>query len=586
MRKTKIVCTIGPASSDPAVFADMCRAGMNVARLNFSHGTHAEHQAKIDMIKQVREELGLPIAIMLDTKGPEYRIGTFAAGHIELHDGDAFTFTTRPVEGDETIVSVNYAGLPHDLAVGDRVLVNNGLVIFEVQDLTETDVHCRVVVGGELSNRKSMSFPNKVLHQLYLSEQDKDDLLFGIRNGVDFVAASFVSCKQDLLDLRGFLHANGGEDIDIIAKIENRAGVDNIEEISEVCDGIMVARGDLGVEVPFTELPAIQKYLITKCRLLGKRVITATEMLESMIHNPRPTRAEATDVANAIYDGTSAIMLSGETAAGAYPVEAVRTMVRIAERTENDIDYVRQLEQWDVPVQKDVTSAISHATCTTAHDLGAVAIMTVSKTGFTARMISKFRPACPIISGTTDRKVLNQMGLSWGVIPVMLEEKTSTDELFEHIVAVAEEHGLVQAGDIAVITAGIPLGISGTTNMLKVHLVGDVLVSGTVVNELSTCGPLCVCKTEEEALQKFRRGDILVLPKTTNATMPLIRQASGIVTEMDGVNSHAAIAAMALDKPAIVGAAHATDLLRSGTTVKLDGVRGAIFSVSAPSAEK
>ena len=332
--------------------------------------------------------------------------------------------------------------------------------------------------------------------------------------------------------------------------------------------------------------PVLQKQLIHKAYVAGKQVITATQMLDSMIKNPRPTRAEATDVANAIYDGTSAIMLSGETAAGAYPVEAVRTMVRIAERTENDIDYVRQLEQWDVPVQKDVTSAISHATCTTAHDLGAVAIMTVSKTGFTARMISKFRPACPIISGTTDRKVLNQMGLSWGVIPVMLEEKTSTDELFEHIVTVAEEHGLVQAGDIAVITAGIPLGISGTTNMLKVHLVGDVLVSGTVVNVLSTCGPLCVCKTEEEALQKFRRGDILVLPKTTNATMPLIRQASGIVTEMDGVNSHAAIAAMALDKPAIVGAAHATDLLRSGTTVKLDGVRGAIFCVSAPSAEK
>ena len=403
---------------------------------------------------------------------------------------------------------------------------------------------------------------------------------------MDFVAASFVSRKQDLADLNAFLRANGGEDISVIAKIENQPGIDNIEEIFTECTGIMIARGDMGVEVPYEELPSIQKELIGKCRLLGKRVITATEMLESMTHNIRPTRAEIADVANAVYDGTSAIMLSGETAAGAYPVEAVRTMVRIAERTENDIDYVRQLEQWDVPVQKDVTSAISHATCTTAHDLGAVAIMTVSKTGFTARMISKFRPACPIISGTTDRKVLNQMGLSWGVIPVMLEEKTSTDELFEHIVAVAEEHGLVQAGDIAVITAGIPLGISGTTNMLKVHLVGDVLVSGTVVNELSTCGPLCVCKTEEEALQKFRRGDILVLPKTTNATMPLIRQASGIVTEMDGVNSHAAIAAMALDKPAIVGAAHATDLLRSGTTVKLDGVRGAIFSVSAPSAEK
>jgi len=386
--------------------------------------------------------------------------------------------------------------------------------------------------------------------------------------------------------IRTELEKNNCRDIRIIAKIENTDGVENIDDIIRVSDGIMVARGDLGVEIPMEEIPVLQKQLIHKAYVAGKQVITATQMLDSMIKNPRPTRAEATDVANAIYDGTSAIMLSGETAAGAYPVEAVRTMVRIAERTENDIDYVRQLEQWDVPVQKDVTSAISHATCTTAHDLGAVAIMTVSKTGFTARMISKFRPACPIISGTTDRKVLNQMGLSWGVIPVMLEEKTSTDELFEHIVAVAEEHGLVQAGDIAVITAGIPLGISGTTNMLKVHLVGDVLVSGTVVNVLSTCGPLCVCKTEEEALQKFRRGDILVLPKTTNATMPLIRQASGIVTEMDGVNSHAAIAAMALDKPAIVGAAHATDLLRSGTTVKLDGVRGAIFSVSAPSAEK
>ena len=413
MRKTKIVCTIGPASSDPAVFADMCRAGMNVARLNFSHGTHAEHQAKIDMIKQVREELGLPIAIMLDTKGPEYRIGTFAAGHIELHDGDAFTFTTRPVEGDETIVSVNYAGLPHDLAVGDRVLVNNGLVIFEVQDLTETDVHCRVVVGGELSNRKSMSFPNKVLHQLYLSEQDKDDLLFGIRNGVDFVAASFVSCKQDLLDLRGFLHANGGEDIDIIAKIENRAGVDNIEEISEVCDGIMVARGDLGVEVPFTELPAIQKYLITKCRLLGKRVITATEMLESMIHNPRPTRAEISDVANAVYDGTSAVMLSGESAAGKYPVETVRTMAEIAEETERHIDYAKRFRTNEFVIH-DRVDAISHATCGMAIDIGAKVIVVTSMSGMTVRMVSRFRAPTDIVGMATNKRVWYKLSLSWG----------------------------------------------------------------------------------------------------------------------------------------------------------------------------
>lgn len=428
--------------------------------------------------------------------------------------------------------------------------------------------------------------PGVTLSMPYISEKDRADLEFCVKEDFEFIAASFTRSAEDIVMIRNELEKNNCRDIRIIAKIENTDGVENIDDIIRVSDGIMVARGDLGVEIPMEEIPVLQKQLIHKAYVAGKQVITATQMLDSMIKNPRPTRAEATDVANAIYDGTSAIMLSGETAAGAYPVEAVRTMVRIAERTENDIDYVRQLEQWDVPVQKDVTSAISHATCTTAHDLGAVAIMTVSKTGFTARMISKFRPACPIISGTTDRKVLNQMGLSWGVIPVMLEEKTSTDELFEHIVAVAEEHGLVQAGDIAVITAGIPLGISGTTNMLKVHLVGDVLVSGTVVNELSTCGPLCVCKTEEEALQKFRRGDILVLPKTTNATMPLIRQASGIVTEMDGVNSHAAIAAMALDKPAIVGAAHATDLLRSGTTVKLDGIRGAIFSVSAPSAEK
>ena len=586
MRKTKIICTLGPATDNEQIMRQLIESGMDVARFNFSHGDHAIHGQRFDMLEKLRKELDEPVAAMLDTRGPEVRTGKFENDRAELKRGGAFTLTTRDILGNNDIVSVNFPGLPGDLHPGARVLLDDGLIELTVDSIDGQDIHCTVVNGGSIRSTRGVNVPGISLSLPYLSEQDKNDILFGVEKGFDFIAASFVRCADDIRQIRRLLASKHCNTINIIAKIESTDGVENIDDIIRVSDGIMVARGDLGVEIPMEEIPVLQKQLIHKAYVAGKQVITATQMLDSMIKNPRPTRAEATDVANAIYDGTSAIMLSGETAAGAYPVEAVRTMVRIAERTENDIDYVRQLEQWDVPVQKDVTSAISHATCTTAHDLGAVAIMTVSKTGFTARMISKFRPACPIISGTTDRKVLNQMGLSWGVIPVMLEEKTSTDELFEHIVAVAEEHGLVQAGDIAVITAGIPLGISGTTNMLKVHLVGDVLVSGTVVNELSTCGPLCVCKTEEEALQKFRRGDILVLPKTTNATMPLIRQASGIVTEMDGVNSHAAIAAMALDKPAIVGAAHATDLLRSGTTVKLDGIRGAIFSVSAPSAEK
>ena len=558
MRKTKIVCTLGPSTDDEAVLRELILSGMNVARLNMSHGTHEEHKRRADMVKKLRKELDVPVAILLDTKGPEIRTGKFAE-KVMLTHGQKYTLTTNERPGDAEGCSITFKDLPKDVHRGSHILIDDGLIEMVVEKVTDTDIECRLLNDGPITSYKGINVPGVTLSMPYISEKDRADLEFCVKEDFEFIAASFTRSAEDIVMIRNELEKNNCRDIRIIAKIENTDGV---------------------------EIPVLQKQLIHKAYVAGKQVITATQMLDSMIKNPRPTRAEATDVANAIYDGTSAIMLSGETAAGAYPVEAVRTMVRIAERTENDIDYVRQLEQWDVPVQKDVTSAISHATCTTAHDLGAVAIMTVSKTGFTARMISKFRPACPIISGTTDRKVLNQMGLSWGVIPVMLEEKTSTDELFEHIVAVAEEHGLVQAGDIAVITAGIPLGISGTTNMLKVHLVGDVLVSGTVVNVLSTCGPLCVCKTEEEALQKFRRGDILVLPKTTNATMPLIRQASGIVTEMDGVNSHAAIAAMALDKPAIVGAAHATDLLRSGTTVKLDGVRGAIFSVSAPSAEK
>ena len=470
MRKTKIICTIGPASDKPEIFREMCKKGLNVARLNFSHGTHAEHQVKIDMIKAVREELNLPIAIMLDTKGPEYRIRTFKEGKITLKDGDEFTFTTREVEGDEHIVSVSYAGLANDLAPGDRVLVNNGLVIFEVQDIQDTEIHCRVLTGGVLSDRKSMSFPGKVLRQTFLSEQDKSDLLFGIRNGVDFVAASFVSCKQDLLDLKGFLHEHGGDYIDVIAKIENQSGVDNIDEICSVCEGVMVARGDLGVEVPFTELPAIQKYLITKCRMLGKRVITATEMLESMITNPRPTRAEISDVANAVYDGTSAIMLSGESAAGKYPVDAVRVMSEIAEETERHIDFEGRFHRQAFQIKNRV-DAISHAACTMAIDLGAKAIVVTSLSGMTVRMVSRFRAPTDIVGLATSKQAWYKLALSWGVLPMLTEQFPSMDVLYYYAVRAAKDALGLEKGDTIVMTGGDTSGASGNTNVLRIETV-------------------------------------------------------------------------------------------------------------------
>ncbi len=470
MRKTKIVCTVGPASSDEKVFAKMCKAGLNVARLNFSHGTHEEHQEKIDMIKKVREELDLPIAIMLDTKGPEYRIKTFKDGKITVNEGDSFTFTTRDIVGDENIVAVNYAGLPHDLEVGDRILVNNGLVIFEVVSLTDTEIVTRVVIGGELSNRKSMSFPGKELHQIYLSEQDKADILFGIKNEVDFIAASFVSGKQDLIDIKNFMHEHGGDNIDVIAKIENRCGIDNIEDICEVCEGIMIGRGDLGVEIPFAELPAVQKYIITKCRLLGKRVITATEMLESMIHNPRPTRAEISDVANAVYDGTSAVMLSGESAAGKYPVETVRTMADIVEETEKHIDFTQRFRTFDFKI-KNRLDAISHATCGMAIDIGAKAIVVASISGITVRMVSRFRGPTDIIGMATNKAVWYKLALSWGVTPVLSDQFDSTDVLFYHALREAKRTLKLQTGDNVVMTGGITSGKSGNTNIIKVETV-------------------------------------------------------------------------------------------------------------------
>ena len=470
MRKTKIICTIGPASEKPEVFRRMCLEGLNVARLNFSHGTHEEHQKKIDMIKAVREELELPVAILLDTKGPEYRIRTFRDGKVTLRDGADFTFTTREVEGDEHVVSVSYKGLAADLEPGDRILVNNGLVIFEVLQIEDTEIRCRVLTGGVLSNRKSMSFPGKVLRQTFLSEQDKEDLLFGIRNGVDFVAASFVSCRQDLLDLKGFLAENGGADIDVIAKIENQSGVDNIEEICTACDGIMVARGDLGVEVPYAELPAIQKHLITKCRMLGKRVITATEMLESMITNPRPTRAEISDVANAVYDGTSAIMLSGESAAGKYPVEALRVMGEIAEETEKHIDYVGQFRTREFVIRNRV-DAISHAACTMAIDLKAKAIVVTSLSGITVRMVSRFRAPITILGLATGKRVWYKLAMSWGVMPLLTEHFPNMEVLNYYALHAARDALRLQPGDTVVMTGGNTSGESGNTNVIRIETI-------------------------------------------------------------------------------------------------------------------
>ncbi len=466
MRKTKIICTIGPASEDEETLRALCLAGMNVARLNFSHGSYEEHGARIEKIKRLRQELSLPIAIMLDTKGPEYRIGCFENGKIELRDGDEFTLTTQQEMGDAKHVSVSYSGLCAELKPGDQVLINNGLLVLSVLEADHENARCVVKSGGVLSDKKSMSVPGRVFGHDYLSEQDKRDLLFGIENDVDFIACSFVSRKQDLLDVHEFLHAHGGDGIDLIAKIENRSGVDNIEEICECCDGIMVARGDLGVEIPFEELPAVQKKLITKCRLLGKRVITATEMLESMIGNVRPTRAEISDVANAVYDGTSALMLSGETAAGKYPVHTVETMARIAVQAEQTIHYDKRFRQTAFRI-KNETDAISHAVCGMAIDVGAKLIVVCSLSGMTARMVSRFRAPTDILGITTDEKTWRKLALSWGVTPAMSDYFDSTDVLFFNAKNMAKKMFPLEKGDFIIITGGLPSHASGNTNMIK-----------------------------------------------------------------------------------------------------------------------
>lgn len=468
MRKTKIVCTIGPASNTEDVIKDLCLAGMNVARLNFSHNTHEYHQKSFDLIKKVRSELRLPIAIMLDTKGPEYRIGTFENDKITLAAGDKFTFTTEKIIGDDSRVCVNYPKLTEELSVGDTILLNNGMLTFDVTGINGSNIETTVIYGGELSNRKSMSFPGKVMKQPYLSEQDKKDIALGVANDVDYIACSFVSRKQDLIDVHNYLKEIGGDHIELIAKIENQSGFDNIEEICEECDGIMIARGDMGVEIPFEQLPAMQKKLITKCRMLGKRVITATEMLESMISNPRPTRAEISDVANAVYDGTSAIMLSGETAAGKYPVQAVATMSKIAKTTEDNIHYKKRFRNAAFEIKNQI-DAISHSTCGMSIDVDAKAIVVCSLSGMTARMVSRFRSPVPIIGLTTNERTWRKLALSWGVTPAMCEQFTSTDVLFYTAKKIAAKQFSLKAGDKIVITGGDTSGRSGTTSLIKIE---------------------------------------------------------------------------------------------------------------------
>ncbi len=576
MRKTKIICTLGPSTDDPAILRELMLSGMDVARINMSHQSHDAHRARIEMVKTLRDELHRPVAILIDTKGPEIRLGTFAE-KVTLQAGDSFTLTTEPVEGTAERASVSFAGLPGDVQAGSHILIDDGLIDLIVRQTTDTDILCEVQNGGVVSSNKGINVPGAALSMPFMSERDKADIAFACEIEADFIAASFTRRASDVLQVRQELERHHNHTIRIIAKIENAEGVDNIDDILKVSDGIMVARGDMGVEIALEEIPSIQKTLIHKGYNAGLQVITATQMLDSMMKNPRPTRAETTDVANAIYDSTSAIMLSGETAAGAYPVESLRTMARIAERTERDINYKKRFSSRELQDAPNVTNAISHATVTTAHDLGAKAIITVTKSGTTARMISKFRPDCPIICCTPTPSVLRQMNLSWGVIPLMAEEKTNMDELFDHAVDCAVGAGYLASGDLVVITAGAPLGISGTTNLLKVHLVGNILVQGVGATAYAACGNLCVVSDEEEALRSFRPGDILVIPQTTNRILSLLREASAIITEAPGLNSHAAIVGMTLEKPVLVDAAGATRILKSGTTVTVDGERGVVL---------
>ncbi|MBQ2297311.1 MAG: pyruvate kinase [Ruminiclostridium sp.] len=575
MRKTKIICTLGPATDDPAVLEALIENGMNVARFNFSHGSHAEHKVRLENLKAARTKLGIPVGALLDTKGPEIRLRSFVNGKEILETGQTFTLTTREVEGTKEICAVSYRNLPQDVKPGTTIMLDDGLIRMTALEVSDTDIVCRVENGGPIKDKKGVNVPGVHLSMPYMSTQDRADILFGIQEDFDFIAASFCRNAQDVLEIRRLLDEHQSN-IRIIAKLENQEGVDNVDEILAVADGIMVARGDMGVEIDFTEIPVIQKNLIKRTLSMGKHVITATQMLDSMITNPRPTRAEITDVANAVYDGTSAVMLSGETAAGKYPVEAVKTMAAIAERTEGDINYFGRSQEVISSIRLGIGGATAHAACTTAQDINAAAIITMSTSGVTPRLISRFRPDAPIIACVMTEKVQRQLALTWGVTPIIMDYVGSTDEMIDNSVAKALSAGLIKQDDLVVITAGVPAGLAGSTNMMKVHQVGSTILTGVGVGDRAAKGTVCVCRSETDMKVKFRPGMILVTPRTSNEMMPYLRQAAGIVTEENGLGSHAAVVGLSLEKPVIVGAFGATRTLQDGMKIALDCAQGAV----------
>ncbi|MCC8080691.1 MAG: pyruvate kinase [Lachnospiraceae bacterium] len=576
LRKTKIICTLGPSTDEESILRELMLSGMNVARFNFSHGTHEEQKARLDKLIRIREELNLPVAALLDTKGPEIRIRKLEGGRAELKDGQMFTLSPGDFIGNDKRVAITYGDLYKDVSVGSRILIDDGLIEMKVLQIDDKDIVCQVENGGVISDRKGVNVPNAELGLPYVSDADYSDIVFGAEQGFDFIAASFTRTAEDVLQIRSILEEHGRTNMRIIAKIENKQGVDNIDEILRVSDGIMVARGDLGVEIPMEDVPVIQKILISKAYNAGKQAVTATQMLDSMMTRPRPTRAETADVANAIYDGTSAIMLSGETAAGKYPVEALKTMVKIAVRTEGDIDYAARMRHRTVMVNPDITNTIAHATCTTATDLNASAIVTVTNSGSTAYMVSKYRPTSPIIGCSVFRETCRLLSLAWGVTPVLVEKQDNSDALFDHAVERAEEAGLIRQGEIVVITAGVPLGVSGTTNMIKVHVAGHILLIGKGLNAKSASGNLCVAFSAEDLKNKYKEGDIIVMSDTSNEMMEQIRTASGLILEAQGENSHGAIAGLSLNLPVITGAANATQILKTGAFVTMDGSKGTV----------
>ena len=584
MRKTKIICTLGPSTDKDGVLRELVANGMNVARFNFSHGSYEEHKGRLDMLKAVRAELNKPVAALLDTKGPEIRLKEFKNGVEMLEAGQTFTLTTREVEGTKEICSITYKDLPQDVQPGGTIMLDDGLIKLQIVTVNDTDIVCKVLNNGKIKNKKGVNVPGVHLSMPYMSQRDRDDIIFGAQQGFDFIAASFVRTAQDVYDIRNLLNEYDS-DIRIIAKIENREGVNNIDSILAAADAVMVARGDLGVEIDFTELPGIQKNIIERSFSFGKPIVTATQMLDSMIVNPRPTRAEISDVANAIYDGTSAIMLSGETAAGAYPVDALKTMSAIAERTEQE-NHARFVPLTENTGKISVSDATAHAACLTAKDVNAAAIVTVTESGTTARLLSKYRPEQPIIACVMKEQVQRQLALSWGITPLMMPLAHSTDELIEMSTSLAKENGYLHNGELAVVTAGVPVGVSGTTNMIKIHMVGNCLATGVGVGRenadvTSATGKACVCRTLEEVRAKFKPGMVLVVPATSNEMLSYVRDAAALVVEEPGLNSHAAIAGKALLKPTVVGAAGATSHIRDGLMVAVDCAHGSVQRLQA-----